>query len=273
MIIDETTLRAYVDGELSPQERARIEAVVSNNEDVRMQVQALQASCLPYRAAFESLQTAAIPPALTRQIDALSAVAHYPNMARMPRRAWLRLTAGSGMGLAAAFTTGLFFKASWFFETDEDKMFGPWVHAIASYQALYVRETVDKTPESFENLTKVLAGFRSQLLAPMQALSVPDLSTAGLSFKRAQLLGYGDRPLLQIAYLPVSGKPTALCVLPLPGAPDKPASARRMENLTIVTWHRQGLAFVLAIDSSLDQGLYVGRKISENQYPKILKTS
>jgi anti-sigma factor RsiW len=141
MIIDEVILRAYVDGELSPEERGRVEAAVSNNADLRKQVEALQASCLPYRAAFDALPSPSIPEALTQKIAALSAVAQSgsTSMSTRPRRHWFVNAAGIGLGLAATFTAGVLLRPALLLSSDDDKMFGPWVHAIASYQALYVR--------------------------------------------------------------------------------------------------------------------------------------
>jgi anti-sigma factor RsiW len=46
MKIDEVTLRAFVDGELSPTERNRIEAVLSNNPELKQQADAMHASRL-----------------------------------------------------------------------------------------------------------------------------------------------------------------------------------------------------------------------------------
>jgi hypothetical protein len=105
------------------------------------------------------------------------------------------------------------------------------------------------------------------------AFGVPDLGSVGLDFKRAQLLGFGERPLIQMAYLPPQGKPAALCVLPIVDRADSTAKGRRMENLSIVTWQKQGLSYVLAVDIPLEQALVIGKKLFDQQYPALFEVS
>ncbi|MGL4231396.1 MAG: anti-sigma factor, partial [Casimicrobium sp.] len=85
MNIDETTLRAYVDGELSPVERERVAAAIANNVALEEQVAALRASVLPYRAAFDAQPIPAMPEALQRQLASLSAVAATSSTANVRR--------------------------------------------------------------------------------------------------------------------------------------------------------------------------------------------
>jgi hypothetical protein len=290
MIIDEVILRAYVDGELSPEERGRVEAAVSNNADLRKQVEALQASCLPYRAAFDALTSPPIPETLARQLAALSAVAQSrPNTEpTSTRRHWFVNAAGIGLGLAATFTAGVLLRPVFLLGNDDDKVFGPWVHAIASYQALYVRETLERNADSAENVAKVLQSFQTQVgqerkawvsqassvhSAANTSFGVPDLGSVGLAFKRAQLLGFGERPLIQMAYLPPLGKPAALCVLPIVDRAEGFAQGRRMENLSIVTWQKQGFSYVLALDMPLEQALVIGKKLFDQQFPTLFEAS
>ncbi|MGL4231112.1 MAG: anti-sigma factor family protein, partial [Casimicrobium sp.] len=120
MNIDETTLRAYVDGELSPAERERIAAAIANSVALEGQVAAMRASVLPYQAAFDAQPMPAMPEALQRQLASLSAVAATSSIANsqnattkletndnivpMPaRRRWLGTGLAFGTGIAAAF--------------------------------------------------------------------------------------------------------------------------------------------------------------------------
>jgi anti-sigma factor RsiW len=290
MIIDEVILRAYVDGELSPEERGRVEAAVSNSAGLRKQVEALQASCLPYRAAFDAFTLPPIPEALTQQLAALSAVAQSgpSSVPTRPRRHWFLNAAGIGLGLAATFTAGVLLRPALLLNNDDDKVFGPWVHAIASYQALYVRETLERNADSAENVARVLQSFQTQVGQERKAwasqaasvnsgantsFGVPDLGSVGLAFKRAQLLGFGERPLIQMAYLPSQGKPAALCVLPIVGRAESTAQGRRIENLSIVTWQKQGFSYVLALDMPLEKALVIGKKLFDQQYPALFEIS
>lgn len=107
----------------------------------------------------------------------------------------------------------------------------------------------------------MLAEFSSARLA----LAVPDLSGEGLQFKRAQRLTFGQQPLLQMAYLPAQGKPTALCVLKRPptGPLDDPQHASpvtvlQLHGLTVVTWMQGALAYALAIGARKSAGIAPG---------------
>jgi hypothetical protein len=107
-------------------------------------------------------------------------------------------------------------------------------------------------------------------------LIVPNLSAAGLEFKRIQRLGFRefdtDKPLIQMAYLPAKGKPGALCVLQTQGNTDNAVKAQRMENLSIVTWKRGSLSYVLAVDLPLNEAAAIGDKLSAEQFPVLFKS-
>ena len=59
MSLELETLRAYADGELPPQQRAEIEAVLASDAEQAAVAAAMFASRLPYRSAFEQQ---ALPP-------------------------------------------------------------------------------------------------------------------------------------------------------------------------------------------------------------------
>jgi hypothetical protein len=271
MKIDEITLRAFADGELSPMERNRIEAVLSNNPELKQQADSLHASRLPYRAAFDAQRLPPMPEALQRQLANLSAAAGVasPSIGRpAARRNWLAML-GMGAAIAASFTAGVMINPVWFsgksvHEQTSVQTNLPWVQAIASYQALYVRDTVGRKVDSSEHAKNILSNFE---LKEKAKLSVPNLVSVGLEFKRIQLLGFGDRQLVQMAYLPAQGKPGALCVLRSNDLKEAAVTARRMENLSIITWQKDKLAYVLALDMPLEQALIIGQKIEAETFP------
>jgi anti-sigma factor RsiW len=287
MNIDEVTLRAYVDGELSASERTRIEDAIALQPELLRQVEALRASCLPYRAAFDAQTLPTMPAALQRQLASLSAVAiasrasgdqtHTPSkvLPLASRRHWLRSGFGAGIGMAAAFGAGLIIRPMWsggFKATSQARAaMNPWVQPIASYQAMYVRETVDRAADSPERAQKVLQEFHRQALAAQHREapskpSIPNMNSVGLEFRRAQLLGFADKPLLQMAYLASKGRPGALCVLPIDSAQVEAIQAQRLEGLSIVTWQASGLAYVLALDMPLGEATEIGKKIAEGGF-------
>jgi anti-sigma factor RsiW len=277
MKIDEETLRAFVDGELSPAERSRVEAVLSNSADLKRTADAMHASRVPYRAAFDAQSLPSMPAALQQHLANLSAAAGVaaPSSQAKPSH-WNRLALlGMGVGIAAAFAAGVTLNPNLFHGKQSSPEIiaatnsetAPWVQAIASYQALYVRETVDRMTDNAEHAQTILRNFEAKEKAK---LTVPNLMHAGLEFKRIQLLGFGDRQLVQMAYLPSvpsEGKPGALCVLRSTNAKDAAPTARRIENLSIVTWQKDQLAFVLALDMPIEQALKIGQKLGAHEYP------
>ncbi|ALE58698.1 anti-sigma factor [Paraburkholderia sp. RL17-368-BIF-A] len=71
MKIDDASLLAYVDGELSGPEREQVEKAIRESEDLASRVSMLRASQLPYRHAFEQQALPPMPESLGRSVDAL----------------------------------------------------------------------------------------------------------------------------------------------------------------------------------------------------------
>lgn len=86
-----------------------------------------------------------------------------------------------------------------------------WHNYVAAYQALYSEETLaaidqseEKSIEQLQRVTGVLG----------KKIEITQLSTIkGLSYKRAQILGFKGQPLMQLAFLSDKGKPVALCII------------------------------------------------------------
>jgi anti-sigma factor RsiW len=62
-------LLAYVDGRLTPECRAEVEAAATASSDVAARLAAMQASALPYAAAFGRQALPPMPQHLVRDID------------------------------------------------------------------------------------------------------------------------------------------------------------------------------------------------------------
>jgi anti-sigma factor RsiW len=290
MNVDEITLRAYVDGELTPAERERVAAAIAHSAALESQVAAMQASVLPYRAAFDAQPMPAMPEALQRQLASLSAVAATSssatmqsasaprvaadNVVAMPaRRRWLGTGLAFGTGIAAAFAAGWFVRPLLSVGAPSNtNALAPWVPAIASYQAMYVRATLEKSAFDAAQTRQALGEFQSanKFAASSAKISVPDLNAAGYDFRRAQLLGYGDKPLLQMAYLPAQGKPAALCVLPVNDGKELPLSVHAIDGMSVATWQTRGLSYVLAIDAPIAKVKAMGEQLQRDGFPLIV---
>jgi anti-sigma factor RsiW len=269
MKIDESVLRAYVDAELAPEQRDQIEAVLAHNAELRAQVQALRASRLPYRAAFDAEALPPMPMAIAAQVASWTALAPSapPHRFGAPlgRRRWLGLGAGVGMGLAASFAAGLFLRLPQGHGGMDMPSSSPWVSAIANYQALYVRATVDQPPDDSARIQWVLGDFAA---TTRTAIAIPDLQSAGLTFKRIQRLGYEDKPLLQMIFLAAQGKPTALCLLPVERQ-DAAIQQSELQGMQVVSWQRSGMSYVLVTELPAHQAKALADKLLAGGYPAI----
>ncbi|BCG01504.1 hypothetical protein PPGU19_060720 (plasmid) [Paraburkholderia sp. PGU19] len=71
MKVDDTVLMAYVDDELSPQERQQIEDELRAHAELADKVALFQASRLPYREAFAAQTLPPVPASLVKRVDDL----------------------------------------------------------------------------------------------------------------------------------------------------------------------------------------------------------
>jgi anti-sigma factor RsiW len=288
MKIDETTLLAYVEQELDAARRAQVDAACAASPELQAQLAALQASRLPYAAAFANQALPEMPAALAQQLAtmhsaAASAIADRADRAERPalppinatpsRRSWLV----AGGAVAASFVAGFGLRAAMQGlgkqPSQTAQAASPWVDAVANYQAMYTRATVEGAAQAPAQATAVLQQFAIDAAAPggKPRVAIPDLSADGLVFKRAQRLAFGQRALLQIAYLPSTGMPAALCVLASDSSANTPPKVMRLHGLAMVTWDQAGLAYALASDWGDAQALTLGQKIAAGQNTDLVR--
>ena len=138
-----------------------------------------------------------------------------------------------------------------------------WRQAFASYQALYVTETLAQATAAVDeerqkrlwqsegvpasrnaNLEKQ----RSSIAAVSARLGLPitpeAVQVSGLDFKRAQLLQFEGRPLAQFAYLDAEGTPISFCATRT-GDADSPAKTGQYDKLAAVSWSKGGYGFMV----------------------------
>ncbi|WP_233805344.1 anti-sigma factor family protein [Paraburkholderia sp. HP33-1] len=248
MNIDDSLLMSYVDGELSPEQRAEIEAAIAHSDELAARAAALQASVLPYRAAYDRQTVPPVPESLTRRIEELVSVSTpqergAPRFGRRISMQWAVAAFVAG-AICSGVLTGYFGGVNPL-RSGAD----PWVQSVADYQVLYGRDTVANLREDKASTEQVLADIHQRDGMPVD---VPDLHQVGLKFKRVQRLNYHDRPLIQMVYLPERGDPVALCVIE-ENERDAPVRSSQVGQMKTVTWRANRLAYVLlAKDPSLD---------------------
>jgi hypothetical protein len=117
----------------------------------------------------------------------------------------------------------------------------PWVTAAVGYQQLYTRDTLAYADENPAATSKIVDDIRRE---DKLALRIPDLSSAGLTFKSVRRLNFNNKPLVQIVYLPEKGPPIALCVMKGVKS-DQAVAAQVVDTMHVVTWRQAELSYAL----------------------------
>lgn len=232
-------LTAFLDGEAGRELEAAISDALETDEALGERLASLDIPVAVIAQAFDGvLSNAPSMPDLPADTATPVAVAPEPveapaNMNTRPRWGMGIATFATGLaaGLAVAVFTG--------FNTPEPAPRG-WVSFVASYQALYTPATL-----MIDNPTPQEADI--QLAAASSALGF-DLSmlpqAEGLTYKRAQVLGFNGKTLIQIAYVREDGTPVALCIIPA-GAESQGISMGAAEGLDVARWNTPGFGFLL----------------------------
>jgi anti-sigma factor RsiW len=283
MMADDAQLLGYVDGELSPEGRRAVEAQLRASSEAREKVALLRASRLDFESAFAQQNLPRLPDSLRLKVDEMVR-AHralesndpvLPPGEKAPSEPVRSRLRGVPVWLAAAcvagaFACGVFVRlgplASPFaspFSSGGAQMaasadVSPWVAAAVGYQKLYTRDTVAYTQEDPEAAAKAVRDIRSD---DRLALRVPDLTSAGLTFKSVQRLRFNNKPLVQIVYLPQNGPPIALCVMK-DTKPDQPVATKTVDAMDVATWRQAELSYALIGKSGNVDLAALGKRIS-----------
>lgn len=295
MKVDDIVLMAYVDNELSSNDRQKVELEIRAHAQIAEQVALLEASRLSYCDAFANQKIPPVPAGLTKHIEemvwahAARPAAYGPadglaatgandstigHDARAPQSArvrsslriaptWLAVAFVAGAfcwGVAQHFAPGL--DAGRVTLASSAMGNAPWVQVATSYQQLISRDTVGSaSPDTALSARTVDAIHRVDGIA----VRIPDLSKAGLKFVSVRRLRFRDRPLIQILYLPEKGQPVALCVIK-EKKPDQALTSQRIDNMNVVTWRQAELAYALIGTSSDGELAGLGNQISRLRF-------
>ncbi len=119
-----------------------------------------------------------------------------------------------------------------------------WRATVAYYQKLFVRETLAQASRDAEVQSTHL---RTVLATIGLDLGVGSLSVAPLDFKRAEVLNYKGKPLVQVAYLFNGDVPVSFCII----RGKKPAfgiKEEQREGLNIAHWRSDEYGFMVIGD-------------------------
>ena len=252
MSVEDTDLLAYVDGRISPEGRARVEAAVASSPVVARRLAAMRASALPYAEAFERQSVPPMPSHLAEHLSDLLRVSATAPAARGRPRVW--------WGAAAAAVAALVICGGALKVWTDKSAASPWVEAVASYQELYARETLSSITADQTLTRTVLSDSRAAGIT----VSIPDLRSTGLEYKRVQRLSFRGQTDIQIVYLPRAGDPVALCITresSVPGAP----RFQQLGPMRAAVWHDGTLGYVLIAKNTPVDLMDLGRRISSGE--------
>lgn len=241
-------LTAFIDGELTAEEAARIEALVSEDEHVAERLEFLARASLPFERAFAPLLAEAPRERLETMLAAIPAQ-QSAQSGSMPAFASRRRFLGA---LAASLVAGIAIDRAVigmgprFSAKDENS---EWRSVVADYISLYTTETLAGPVPAREAQAAQLVPLDEKLglsLSP-EAVSLP-----GIDFKRALLLQYDGKPLAQIAYLDPETGPMALCIVMSDAGPKAPDLESR-KGMNVVYWSNGTHAFMLIGHAAADR--------------------
>lgn len=219
--IRDEDLTAYLDGEAGAELSHRIEQALAHDLSLKERLSALTLDISSLRREF--LATHPEPPEL-------------PPLRKERGIARVFVTGlAAGLGISA-----LLFAADFIRPQPAEG----WASFVASYQVLYTSETLNTADPTADDRASQLQRVSSAV--DLDLSDLPDVS--GLKFKRAQVLGFRGKPLIQIAYQSPDGTPVALCIiLSDPSAP-LDMTEGEAEGLQTVRWDRANHQFLLIGD-------------------------
>jgi anti-sigma factor RsiW len=222
-------LVAYLDDALAPERRAEIDALLPGDPELEARLDRLDVDVGAIRSAFDHHLAAAPIDDLRRRLAAAGAVAGV----RTRDRGWMRLAAALLVGAVLGVGGAHLFRGT--------SPAADWHAAVAEYQALYTTDTL-KPLDSDPNLVRrevALAAAALGTSLTADALQVPDLQ-----LKRAQILAFDQRPLVQFAYLDRAGTPIAFCATR--NAPTAaPMRVTTMNGLAVAFWSKGGYGYMV----------------------------
>lgn len=225
-------LVAYIDDELSPQQRASVDAALQQQPQLAARLELLRGSELPFRQAFDSLLVEAPQERLHAMLDNLTPA--KPAAPGLSRRRFFAVAASC---MLAGVLADRLFLAS---RTPPPNSRG-WRGVVAEYMALYTAQTLENLNPDTDAQNHQLAFVGQHLGLPLDAERV---NLPQPQLKRAQILEYDGVPIAQITYLDPQFGPLALCITAnAQGTPTRGSEQRLGMNVEF--WSTDRHAFML----------------------------
>lgn len=235
MTYSDDMLRAYLLGEATQDVCDGIEQAVETDADLEARLMALDPFATLVADAFESA------PADARLAETETLLAEMQTAPVASNVTWFRPSL-AGLAVAAAGVAGFFIATATIQPEPSPEL--TWRQQAALYQALYVPETIANLDGSEAVVAEQIARAEGVLSTTLDQNGLSELQ--GLELKRAQVLAFGDKPLIQIAYAGPNGVPFALCIFRR-GAdkPDQAVSSAVLSGMAAANWAQGEFAYML----------------------------
>ncbi len=262
-IVSDEELVAYLDDEIDGARAKEIETLLEENIELRARLDLLRQGDRPFADAYDALlQTAPVERLETMLEDVCE------KRAKSVTSSWRRGSAGAWLALPvlvllAGILIGYLASRTLSGPETEAPVSGlgekNWRQAVAEYQILYSRATLDHvknspdaTEQSFKNLSKHLG----------RELVLKDLQLNRYTFKRGQVLSWRGRPLIQMTYLPEEGRPLAFCITPV-DQKNQELKKENREGMNIVHWVQDRFGLMVIGWQNSDELERVARKLKK----------
>lgn len=233
--LSETTLLAFVDGELDAATAEEVAQQLAHDRTAADTVRALRSSAALVRAAFAEAEQPPVP-------SRLAALAKG-------RRGWLgragrrQFTAALGASIAAC-AAGVAGGIALERPLPEPKQPGAHLLAeVAEYHSALEGEASRLAIVPPSQGATIESWFSGLLKRPMP---IPNLAGFGLAFQGARIFVVDKRPVAQFLYAAAGGaaRPLGVCVTAWHG-PKVPLRTAEQDGLALALWARAGYAYVV----------------------------
>jgi anti-sigma factor RsiW len=227
-------LSAYLDGELSDEQAAVVEARLAADPDAQAELDALIEIDAIAQDAFDTQLDEPIPFTLAQQIKTTPL-----SQPRIPNRLVWGMIAASFVIFSLGGIGGYALK-----QPTQIVAKTGWLAAVADYHAVYAnqeRHLVEVGADQSDHITKWLGDTVGV------NFTIPDLSSSGLIFEGGRLLVANGKPVAQLMYRQTDGTVIALCLQKSGKSADTVPvlNQQTIKGFDFVSWTDNGADYVV----------------------------
>ena len=229
-------LGAYVDGELTADERLAVEEMASKDPRIAEELESLFALNNELRGVFDELLDKPVPAELAAATK-LTPASAPANSNRAP----LRALAASLLIGAAIGAGGMWFNQG---NTPPVQVAAArsWLGEVAEYHQVYARQKRHLVEVPASEKDHIETWLSKEVGVPFK---VPDLEAAGWTFQGARLLVAAGKPVAQLMYTDANGAVIALCALANGSGTPAGTALKQFGDVHMATWKSETGSFAI----------------------------